>query len=124
MSVHLFSPRLLFVWCRLIHAVEVAFESIDASRPETPELIQPGIHLGKGFRPQPVKTALRVDRRFYETGVPQHAQVLRDGRLGHVKPSLDLSNGVLGRRQQAQDRAPVRLRNDFKNAGHAQCILQ
>src|SRR5579864_3529523 len=42
-------PRLLlclsFPGCCLLHAVEVAFESIQVSRPEAAELSQPGIHL-------------------------------------------------------------------------------
>jgi len=60
----------------LIHAVEVAFESIHASGPEPTELSQPGIHLLKRFRFQPVETALCVHRGFHETGVAQHSQVL------------------------------------------------
>jgi len=60
----------------LIHAVEVAFESIYASGPEPTERNQPGNHLLKWFWLQPVKTALRVHRRFHETGLSQHSQVL------------------------------------------------
>ena len=59
----------------MIHAVEVAFESIDVSGPEATELSQPGIHLLKWFRFQPVQTALRVHGGFYETGVAQYSQV-------------------------------------------------
>jgi len=60
----------------LIHAVEVAFESIYASGPEPAERSQPGFHLLKRFRFQPVETALCVHRGFYETGLAQHSQVL------------------------------------------------
>jgi len=60
----------------MIHAIKVAFESIDVSGPEAAELSQPSIHLLKWFRFQSVETALCVDRRFHEAGVPQHAQVL------------------------------------------------
>ena len=60
----------------LIHAVEVAFESIYVSRPEPAERNQPGIDFLKRFRFQTVKTALCVHRGFYETGLPQHSQVL------------------------------------------------
>jgi len=60
----------------LIHVVEVAFESIYVSGPEPAEGSQPGIHLLKWFRFQPVETALRVHRGFHETGLAQHAQVL------------------------------------------------
>jgi hypothetical protein len=60
----------------LIHAVEVAFESIYVSGPDPAELSQPRIDLLKWFRLQPVETALCVHRGFHKTGVTQHAQVL------------------------------------------------
>jgi hypothetical protein len=60
----------------LIHAVEVAFQSIYVSGPEPTERSQPGIHLLKWFGFQSVETALCVHRRFYETGLSQHSQVL------------------------------------------------
>jgi hypothetical protein len=60
----------------LIHAVEVAFESIYVSGPEPAELRQPGIHFLKWLGFQPVETALCVHRGFYETGLSQNSQVL------------------------------------------------
>jgi hypothetical protein len=51
----------------LIHAVEVAFESIYVSGPEPAELSQPDIHLLKCLRFQSVETALCVHRGFYDT---------------------------------------------------------
>jgi hypothetical protein len=81
----------------LIHAVEVALESVNVSGPEAAELGQPAIHLLKWFRSQPVKTALCIDRRLHEPRIPQNPQVLGDGRLRHVKLALDFSHGVLGR---------------------------
>jgi hypothetical protein len=60
----------------LIHAVEVAFESIYVSGPELTERSQPGIHLLKWFWLQSVETALCVHRGFDETGLSQHSQVL------------------------------------------------
>src|SRR5207249_4502270 len=71
------APCLPFRWCGLVHAVEVAFESIDMSGPEPAELSQPGIHLLQWLRLQSVETALCVHRRFHETGLAQHPQVLR-----------------------------------------------
>jgi hypothetical protein len=75
--------------------VEVAFESIYVSGPEPAEGSQPGIHLLKWFWFQTVETALCVHRGFYETGLSQHAQVLRHRRLSHTKLTLDLSNRLL-----------------------------
>jgi hypothetical protein len=60
----------------LIHAVEVAFESIYMSGPEPPERSQPRIHLLKWFWFQPIETALCVHCGFHETGLSQHSQVL------------------------------------------------
>jgi len=60
----------------MIHPVEVAFERIYVSGPEPAELSQPGIHLLKWFRFQPVETALCVHHGFHETGLAQHSQVL------------------------------------------------
>jgi hypothetical protein len=73
---HLASPWLLLRCSGLIHAVEVSFESIDVSGPEPAERIEPGIHLLKWRRFQPVETALCVHRGFYESGFSQHSQVL------------------------------------------------
>ena len=107
----------------LIHAVEVAFESIHVTGPEPAELSEPGIHLLKRFRSQPVEAALCVHRGFHEAGLAQHPQVLGHGRLRHTKLTLDLSHRLLGRDQQAQYRPSVRLRNDFENRFHALYIL-
>jgi hypothetical protein len=79
----------------MLHAVEVAFESIHVSGPEPAERSQPGIDLLKWFRFQPVETALSVHPGFHETGLSQHSQVLGHGRLRHVKLTLDLSNRPL-----------------------------
>jgi 5-aminolevulinate synthase len=54
----------------------VAFESVYTSRPEPAKRSQPGVHLLKHFRFQPVETALCVHRGFHETGLAQHSQVL------------------------------------------------
>jgi hypothetical protein len=54
----------------------MAFKGIYVSRPEPAERGQPCIDLLKRFWPQPVETALCVDRGFYETSLAQHSQVL------------------------------------------------
>ena len=97
-----------------MHAVEVAFESIDVSGPEAAELSQPGIDLLKWSGFKPVETSLRVYRGFDESSIAQHAQMLGDGRLRHPKLALDLSHGLLGGDEEAQDRPAIRLRNDFE----------
>ena len=107
----------------MIHAVEVPFECIYVRGPEPAEWSQPGIHLLKRPRLQPVETALCIHRRFHETGFAQHTQVLGHSRLWHTEPMLDLTNRLLGRDQQPQYRAAVRLRNNFENRSHPFYIL-
>jgi len=96
----------------------VALESIYVSGPEAAEWSQPGIELLQWFGPESVKPALGVYRRFHESGIAQHAQVLGNGRLRHTKLTLDFSHGLLRRDQQAQYGATVRLGNDFEDRFH------
>jgi len=113
-------PIGLFRW---INAVEVPLQGVYVRCPKPAELLQPGIHLLKPFWLEPVETPLCVHRGLDEAGIPQHSQVLRDGRLRHAKLTLDLSHGLLGRDQQAQYRSAVRLCNDFEGRFHAPLIL-
>ena len=62
-----YSLGLPFRYCQLIHAVEMALESIYVSGPKPAELSQPDIQLLKWIRFQPVETALCVHPGFYET---------------------------------------------------------
>lgn len=93
-------------------------ERIDVRRPEAPERRQPRIDFLKWFRFEAVQTALRIDRRFDEARIAQDAQVLRDGRLRHVKTPLDFAHGLLREDQEVQDSAPVWLRNDIEHRFH------
>jgi len=77
---------------RLTHAVKMPFKSIDMSGPETAKRSEPCIEFLKWFRLQTVEPPLCVHRRLHEPGIAQHAQVLRNGRLGHAELALDLPN--------------------------------
>lgn len=94
-------------------------EGIDVSGPELPELREPGVHLLKRLGPQLVESARPVHGGLHKTGQPQDTEMLRHGRLRHAKAALDLSHGLLGRDQQAEDGAAVRLGDDFEDGGHA-----
>src|SRR5689334_8887144 len=78
----------------------MTFERIEVTGPELAKLIQPVIHLSEGFRFEPIQTALCVHGCLHETGLPQHAQVLRDGRLRHPKLTLDLAHRLFRRDQR------------------------
>src|SRR5438270_11816354 len=95
-----------------MHAVEVAFESIDVSGPEPPERSQPGVDRLKWLGSQPVETALGVHRGFHETGLSQHPQVFGNGGLRQSQLLFDITDGSLRGREQAQDGAAARLGND------------
>ncbi len=90
--------------------------------PEPTERIQPGIQFLKWFWLQSVEAALSVHCGFDETGLAQDPEVLGHGRLRHPKATLDLSNRPLGRDQEAQNRAAVRLRDDFEDGFHGLSI--
>jgi hypothetical protein len=94
------------------------FESIHALGPEFPEGRQPVVELLEGLRSQPVHTTLGVHRGFHETGVSQHAQVLRHRRLRHPQLTLNLPDRLFRRNQQAQDGASIRLGNDGEDRFH------
>ena len=88
------------------------------SGPEATELGQPGIDLLKRFRFESIETALRVRRGFHKACLAEHPEVLRDGGLRHAQLTLDVSYRLLGRDQQAQDRATVRFSDDFERGFH------
>ncbi len=79
----------------------MAFESIHVSGPEPAERRQPDIQFLKWFRIEPVETALCVHGGIHKAGISQHSQMLGYGGLGHAKLTLDFSNRLLGREQQA-----------------------
>ena len=73
----------------------MALERIQMSGPEAAERSQPGIQFLKWFRFQSVESPLCVHGGLHETGLAEHAQVFRDGRLRHSQLPLDLSNRLL-----------------------------
>ena len=103
----------------MIHAVEMAFERINVSGPESTKRRQPGVDFFEWFRLQPVETALCVDRGFDETGLAQHAQVFRHRRLRHRQLIFDVPDRLFGRDEETQDRAAARLGNDVEDGFHS-----
>jgi hypothetical protein len=104
-------------------AVEVALEGIDVSGPEAAERGQPGFDFVERFGFKTVEAALRGDGGFHETGVAQDAQVLGNGGLGHAELALDLSDGLLGGEQEAENGAAIGLGDDLEGRFHGYCIL-
>ena len=102
----------------------MTLEGIDVRGPEAAELRQPRIELLEGFRFEAVETALRVNGGFNKTGVAEDAEMLGDGGLGHAQAALDVSDGLLGGAEEAEDGAAVGLGNDFEGGLHILYILQ
>jgi hypothetical protein len=101
-----------------MHPVEVPFEGIEMRGPEPSERSEPGVHFLEPLGPEPVEPALCVHGGLHESGVAQHPQVLRHGRLRETELALDLSDRQLGRDQQPQHRAPRRLGDDLEGGSH------
>ena|ERR1700759_1619614 len=102
----------------MIHAIEMAFESVDVNRPEAAELLQPGVEFLKWSGLEPVEAALRVHGGFDKAGVAEDAEVLGDGRLGHAEVTLDLADRLLGGGEESEDRATVGLGDDLEGVFH------
>jgi len=81
----------------------MAFERINVGRPEAPERSEPGIELHERLRPDPIDAPLGFDARLHEAGLAQHSEVLGHRSLRRPQPALDLADGSLRRRQQAED---------------------
>lgn len=103
----------------MFYPIEVPLERIHVSGPEAAERSQPRIQLLKWFRFQPVESTLCVHGGLHETGLAKHAQVFGYGRLRHPQLTLDRSNRLLRRHQQAQYCAPVWFGDDFEDGFHA-----
>src|SRR4051812_38709533 len=96
----------------LVHFFQMLFERVDVLRPKAAEGHEPGVEFHEGLRPEAIQAALGFDSRCNEARVSQHAQVLRNGRLREPKLTLEVTDGPLGREQQAQDGPPIGLRHD------------
>src|SRR5579871_3950115 len=96
----------------------MAFDIVDVHRPEATELFEPGVEFLEGSGLQSIEATLRVDSGFDEAGFAKDAQMLGDGRLRHAELTLDLSDGLLGRGEEAEDGAAVRLGDDLEGVVH------
>src|SRR5579862_1379978 len=101
----------------------MAFESVDVRGPEATELGKPGVELLERAGLQSIEATLCVDRGFDEAGVAKDAEMLGDGRLRHAELTLDLTDGLLGRGEEAENGAAVRLGDDLECVFHASNIL-
>src|SRR6185369_491455 len=97
----------------------MAFERVDVTRPEPAERDEPVIQLHERLGSQPVDTALGIDADVDEARLPQHAEMLRDRRLRHVEPALELADGPLGGGEQREHGAAIWFRQNREGRFHA-----
>ena len=106
-----------------MHPVEVAFKRIKMPGPVFPERRQPGVDLEQGLGPEPVHPALGIDGGFDEAGVLEDAKMLGHSRLGHPEPLFELTDGLLGGKQEGQDGPAIGLGEDGKGRLHGLICL-
>jgi len=82
-------------------------------RPRPAELVEPGVDVAKRFVRDRVEAARAVRSHRGETVVPQHLEVLGDGRLGDAELALDhlaeRTRGELAVSEQLKDAAAHRI---------------
>jgi hypothetical protein len=97
-------------WGFVVHLVEVAFEVVEAGAPQRPVRSKPLVHLAQRFGSNPIDPPLSLNPGVHQAGVPEQAQMLGDGRLGHRQSGYQLADRAFSQPQQVQDLAPVALR--------------
>src|SRR5262252_4563436 len=93
--------------CRVVHLVEVVFESVEAAVPERAIRRQPVVDLAKRVRSQAIQASLCVHPRLHQARLAQHAQVLRDSGLAHGQPGHEVADRELAQAEKIQDSTPV-----------------
>ena len=74
--------------------------------------------------PDLINASLRVDARFDESGLAQHAQVLRDRGLRHLQHLFELTDRAFRCGQEREDGAPVGLCDDAERRFHGAYIRE
>ena len=93
----------------------MAFESIDMSGPISTEGFEPRIDFHEWLGLDAIEASLGIDARLHEAGFTKHAQVLGNRGLRQPKLFLDVTHGLLGRRQQTQNGAATWLGDDAES---------
>src|SRR5215813_3819509 len=89
-----------------LHLVEQCVEVLVPPFPELTIVLKPLRHFGQRFGLQLPRSSLRIATARDQTGPLQHLEVLRNGRLAHLKRLSQLQNRSLAERQPRQDRSP------------------
>src|SRR5215468_12554720 len=95
----------LFRWCGWVHAVEVAFESIQVRGPKPTVLLDPGSGVFEWPGIQAAGTPLRLAAAQDQSGALKHLQMLRDRGHGHLEWFSEFGHRGLAQSQPGQDGA-------------------
>ena len=100
-------------------AGQVALQRGEPAAPELPVWREPRVDLGERLGTQPVNASLRVDACLDETGIPQHAQVLRDSWLVHIQRFHQLADREVLLAQEVEDATATGFGEDLEEgSGH------
>ena len=87
--------------------LQTPLERIEPALPQLPVGLEPGVELGQRLGVEGVDPALGLGVRDDETGITQHAQVLRGARLAEPDDVDQLTDGPRPFAQQGDHLAPV-----------------
>ena len=102
----------------------MAFERTHVRGPEAPEGNEPFVELHERLWSQSINASLRVNARLNKSRLSQHPQVFGRRRLRQAQLALDVTHRALGREQQAEYGASVRLGDNCKGGFHLRHITQ
>lgn len=88
---------------------EIALEVREALIPQRSEVLEPLVEVAEWFGPQRIEALLRTRVDVHQTGVAQHAQVLRDLRLIELESCADRPDGLRSAAQELDDAEAVRF---------------
>jgi len=92
----------------------MTFEPVQAGAPHFPVRLKPLVELDQRFKAKAVEALLAVGADGNQTGIAQHAKLLRNRRLCHGEPSDQGVHGLLSVEQLVEDLPAAPLRDDFE----------
>ena len=104
----------------------MTFEPVQAGAPHFPVRLKPLVEFDQRFKAKAVEALLAVGADGNQTGIAQHAKLLRNRRLCHGEPSDQGVHGLLSVEQLVEDLPAAPLRDDFEgfSGDHPSSMLQ
>src|SRR5690606_30094780 len=96
--------------------LQVSFEAVEGSLPQTSIRSQPGVDLGQRLRPEPIQAELGASPHVDESRLAEDPEVLGDGGLAHPQLGDQLAHRPLSIAEQVEDLTSGRFGDDRK--GH------